>query len=204
VALWPARDQLLFAVIAEKQLFMSAQQEKNQSLEPQHIVVLPDLTPERQREADAAYETATRRMRVPVVLNFPVAIAQVPYLLVTRREWRPQGMLIEAWRALSWPLVGLLFWCLAGRGLEALLASLKFAVQPRMNWIEVTWAVVLLIVGIATLIGMVTSTPDDRRDKDFMALIYGGLLWGVLAGLTITARFRQWKIHKGKLAGSAC
>jgi di/tricarboxylate transporter len=67
---------------------------------------------------------------------------------------------------------------------------------------EVMWAVVLVVVGIVTFIGIVTSTPDDRRDKDFMALMYGGLLWGVLAGLTVTARFRQWRIRKSNLAGS--
>ena len=50
------------------------------------------IDPERQREVDAAYEKALRRMRLPVVLNFPVAVAQVPYLLVTRREWVPRGM----------------------------------------------------------------------------------------------------------------
>ena len=67
---------------------------------------------------------------------------------------------------------------------------------------EITWAVVLLVVGVVTLIGIVTSTPDDRRDKDFMALMYGGLLWGVLAGLTVSARFRQWRICRDA-AGSS-
>jgi hypothetical protein len=69
--------------------------------------------------------------------------------------------------------------------------------------VEVTWAAVLLVVGIVTFIGIVTSTPDDRRDKAFMALVYGGLFWGVLSGLTVTARFRQWRICKSNAAGSA-
>jgi len=188
-------------VVQAKQLYAPAQQEKTQLAEPQRVIVLPELTPERQRQLDAAKETAMRRMRVPVILNFPVVVAQVPYLLVTRREWLPQGMLIEAWRALSWPLVGVLFWWLAGRGIDALSASFRSTLRPRLSWIEVTWAIVLLVVGVVTLIGIVTSTPDDRRDKDFMALLYGGLLWGVLAGLTATARFRQWRIYKRKNGG---
>ena len=134
------------------------------------------------------------------MLNFPVVIAQLPYNLVTRREWHPQGMVIETWRALFWPLAGLVFWFLTGRGIEALLASLKSNLCPKLNWIEVTWATVLVIVGIVLLIGIWTTTPDDRRDKDFMALLYGGVLWGVLAGLTVTARFRQWRIHKRNAA----
>ncbi|MBI3478272.1 MAG: hypothetical protein HY010_21285 [Acidobacteria bacterium] len=141
------------------------------------------------------------RMRVPVVLNFPVVVAQLPYLLIRRREWLPQGMLLGAWRALTWPLAGLIFWWLAGRGIDALLASFRSTVRPRLNWMEVTWASILLLVGAMTLVGILTTTPDDRRDSDFMALLYGGLLWGVLAALTITARFRQWRNGKKQSSG---
>jgi len=196
VALWPARFHLLFGLIPAKQFYAPAHQETGQGLEQQPVIVLPELTPERQRAIDAAYENVARRMRVPLVLNFPVLIAQVPYVLITRREreWIPQGMFIATWRALSWPFAGLVFWWLAGRGIEALSASFHSVIHPRLRWIEVTWAVLFLVVGIGTFIGTVTSTPDDRRDKDFMALMYGGMLWGVLAGLTVIARFRQWRI----------
>ena len=202
VALWPARGHLLVDLILAKQFRAPAQQVAGQLSEPQRVIVLPELTPERQREVDAVYEKALRRMRVPVVLNFPVAVAQVPYLLVRRREWVPQGMLIESWRALIWPLAGIVFWWLTGRGIEALSASFQSTLHPRLHWVEVTWAGVLFVIGIVTFIGIVTSTPDDRRDKAFMALVYGGLLWGVLSGLTVTARFRQRRICKSNAAGS--
>src|SRR5689334_4419361 len=117
VALWPARGHLLFGLIEAKQFYAPAHQETGELSEQQRVIVLPDLTPERQRAADSAYENAMRRMRVPVVLNFPVAVAQVPYVLVTRREWVPRGMLIEVWRALIWPFAGIAFWWLAGRGI---------------------------------------------------------------------------------------
>lgn len=202
VALWPARGHFLVGLMLAKLLRGSAQQGAGQVSEPQRVIDLPELTPERQREVDATYEKAPRRMRVPVVLNFPVAVAQVPFSLVTRREWVPQGMLKESWRALIWPLVGIVFWWLTGRGIEALSASFQRTIHPRLHWIEVTWAVVLVVVGVVTFLGIVTSTPDDRRDKDFMALMYGGFLWGVLAGLTVTGRFRQWRIRTSNLAGS--
>lgn len=196
VALWPARFHLLFGLIPADQFFAPAHQETGQGLEQQPVIVLPELTPERQRAIDAAYEKVARRMRVPLVLDFPVLIAQVPYVLVTHQEWIPQRMFKATWRALSWPFAGLLFWWLAGRGVEALSATFQSVIHPRLRWIEVTWAVLFLVVGIGTFIGIVTSTPDDRRDKDFMALMYGGMLWGVLAGLTVIARFRQWRIFK--------
>jgi len=189
-------------VTEARQFYGPVQQGKTQLAEPQRVIVLPEINPETLRGLGAAEETAMRRMRVPVILNFPVAIAQVPYMLVTRRELLPQGMLIQEWRALSWPFAGLLFWWLAGRGIEALSASFRSTLQPRLSWAEVIWAIVLLVVGIVTLIGIATTTPDDRHDKDFMALMYGGLLWGVLAGLTLTARFRQSRIYKRKAAES--
>ena len=204
VILWPVRGRLLFGLVEARQFYAPTHQKEGQDSGPHRVIVLPELTPEQLRAFDAAEETALRRMRVPVALNYPVVVAQVPYLLVTRREWRPQGMLIETWRALSWPLAGLIFWWLAGRGIEALLASFRSTLHPRLNWMEVTWAIVLLVLGVVTLIGIVTSTPDDRRDKAFIALIYGGLLWGVLAGLTVTARFRQWRIYRSKTTESGC
>lgn len=203
VALWPARRHFVVGLMFGRLLSASAQQGTGQVSEPKRVIELPELTPARQREVDAVYENELQDMRVPVVLNFPVAVAQVPISLVTRREWVPQGMLKESWRALIWPLVVIVFWWLTGRGIEALSASCQRTIHPRLRSLEVTWAAVLVIVGIVTFIGIVTSTPDDRRDKDFMALMYGGLLWGILAGLTVTARFRQWRIRKSNLVGSS-
>ena len=196
VALWPARFHLMFGLIPANQFYGPVHQETGQGLaeQPNIVLVLPKLTPERQRAIDTAYENVARRIRVPLVLNFPVLIAQVPYVLVTHQEWIPQRMFKATWRALFWPFAGLVFWWLAGRGIEALSASFHSVIHPRLRWAEVTWAVVFLVVGIGTFIGIVTSTPDDRLDKDFMALMYGGMLWGVLAGLTIVARLRQWRI----------
>lgn len=203
VTLWPARGQFLVGLTLGRRLRAPAREGTARVSEPQPIIDLPELTPERQREVDAAYERALLSMRVPVVLNFPVAVAQVPYLLATKREWVPEGVLRESWRALIWPLVGTLFWWLTGRGIEALLTSFQRAIHPRLHLIEVTWAVVLLIVGITTFVGIVTSTPDDRADRNFMALMYGGVLWGILAGLTVTARFRQWRIGSSNSSKSS-
>jgi hypothetical protein len=137
-------------------------------------------------------------MRVPVLLNFPVMVAELPYILSSpaKREWTPNGRLLEVWRALTWPIVGMLFWWCAGRGIEALLGIRRSVMSPRLTWVETAFAALLLLIGVATLIGIVTSTPDDRRDVQFLALIAGGVLWGILAGTTVTARVLQWRIRK--------
>jgi Tfp pilus assembly protein PilN len=61
----------------------------------------------------------------------------------------------------------------------------------------------LLGTGLVTLIGILTTTPDDRSDLQFMTLLAGGLLWGVLATVTITARFLQWRVAKRNAAAQA-
>jgi hypothetical protein len=56
------------------------------------------------------------------------------------------------------------------------------------------FSLMLSVVGFVAMIGIVTSTPDDRHDFQFLALVAGAILWGILATTTITARFMQWRI----------
>jgi len=97
---------------------------------------------------------------------------------------------------MSWPFAGLFFWWLSGRSVEALFAARQSVARPRINWAETSLAGILFIIGLATLVGILTSTPDDRRDLQFMAWVAGGLLWGILATATIAARFLQRRIQK--------
>jgi hypothetical protein len=137
-------------------------------------------------------------MAVPVMLNLPVLVVQLPYILAspTKREWIPKGMQPEVWRALSWPFAGILFWWWVGRGIEALRAARRTVVGPRMTLAETVFATLLFCIGVISLAGIITSTPDDRRDIQFLMLIAGGILWGILASFVILARFFQRRIAK--------
>jgi hypothetical protein len=53
VALWPVRGHFLVGLMFGKLLRASAQQGTGQVSEPQRVIDLPELTPERQREEDA-------------------------------------------------------------------------------------------------------------------------------------------------------
>lgn len=105
-------------------------------------------------------------------------------------------MFTDIWRALSWPFAGMFFWWLFGRGIEALFAAKQSVVRPRITWAETSFAGIMFVVGLVTLAGILTNTPDDRRDLQFMAWIAGGLLWGVLATTIIAARLLQPRIQK--------
>jgi len=197
--LWPVRAFLLVGVAQSiHSYFGSAPEFRVTSDLKGSNVVVPPATVEEQTRADALIKLLDRRKLAPLTLDFPVLIAQLPYVLMspTRREWVPKGMFPDIWRAVSWPFAGIFFWWLLGRSVEALFAARQSVVRPHINWAETTFAGILFIVGLVALAGILTSTPDDRRDLQFMAWVAGGLLWGILASATIAARFMQRRIQK--------
>src|ERR1700730_6487129 len=194
VILWPVRYPLLGGLALSVASYSPS---RTTSSEPVQIVI-PTLTPEQQQAVDKAAKIEDLRMKAPVVLDFPVVIAECPYIMAkpAKREWVPRGMLTEVWRAISWPFAGILFWWCAGRGIEALRSSRHAIISPRVTLPETIFAAFLVFIGIVVLVGAITCTPDDRRDLQFVVLLVGGMLWGILSSLTITARTLQWRIRK--------
>ena len=195
--LWPQRGFLLFGLIESIHSYYKPTPKSETSSDSRGVdATVPPLPPEEQRRADAAVKRWETQKMAPLVLDFPVLIAQLPYVLLSpaKREWVPRGMFPDVWRALSWPFAGMFFWWFLGRGVEALSAARRSVARPRISWVETALALILFSIGLVALIGILTSTPDDRRDTQFIALIAGGLLWGFLATATIAARFLQWRI----------
>jgi len=172
--------------------------QQQQEAGPPINIEIPSLTPQQQQAEDRAFRISDFLIKVPPALNLPVGIVQIPYLLARHieREWVPRGLLFTTWRALSWPIVGVFFWWLAGRGVDALLAARKAVLAPRITIGETVFAAIFLCLGVVTMVGIITSTPDDRRDSQFLVLTFGALLWGVIGAFTIAARFLQWRITK--------
>ena len=193
VALWPSRYLTLFQISQSIHAYVPATAQRPV---PPIDIEIPTLTSQQQQEADRVARIEQLRMELPVTLNFPVLIAQLPYIVPVRKELVPHGFMRETWRAVSWPLAGVFFWWLAGRGVDALRTVRKSVVAPRITMAETIFAGLLFTFGVVTLVGILTSTPDDRRDIDFLALIAGGLLWGILAVFTLAARFLQWRLMK--------
>jgi hypothetical protein len=196
LALWPMRGFLIFEVLRSIESHTPAKATSESGTITE--IVLAPMTKGQQEAADKAAKVDFLRMRVPVVLNFPVVLAQLPYIVASpnKREWTPGGMLPEEWRAMTWPFAGILFWWCAGRGMEALQATRRSVVAPRLTWVETALAVVLFLVGLATLVGIATSTPDDRHDIQFLAFVAGALLWGIFGAIVVAARLLQRRILK--------
>jgi hypothetical protein len=197
--LWPVRGVLFLWVVESIHSDSNLTSKSNvvPDASGQEVLVVP-LSPGIHRTDDAAKKFADIRAGAPLALNFPVLVAQLPYILASpsKREWVPRGMPPETWRELSWPFLGILFWWALGRSVEAILAARRSVMRPRIGWIETGFALILLATGVVALIGILTGTPDDRRDLQFMTLLFGGLLWGVLATVTITARLLQGRVGK--------
>lgn len=86
-------------------------------------------------------------------LNLPAILVDLPYAIFSadHEEWRPRGMNFEVWRSISWPLLCLPLWWIAGRGLEALLAARAMyqgapvCATPRIGWIETSVASLIML-----------------------------------------------------------
>jgi len=69
------------------------------------------------------------------------------------KELVPNGVFSELWRSFTWPIVGVIFWWIAGRGLEALLACRRRVLLPVITWIEVLVASLICTFCLLLLFG---------------------------------------------------
>jgi hypothetical protein len=204
--LWPVRGLLILGVLESIDLYTHRVPKNSVVWGPRRFdIVVPPVAPENQRKDDALIKAADLRMKAPLALDFPVLVAQLPYILASpaKREWAPKGMPPDIWRALSWPFAGVVFWWFLGTSVEALSAARRSVLHRRISSVETAFAIILSGAGLVALVGVLTSTPDDRSDLQFMTLLAGGLLWGILASVTLTARFLQWRIAKRNASAQA-
>jgi hypothetical protein len=154
-------------------------------LQPQDLKMLHDA------------EKNARRENVPAALNVPLGLLQLPYTILNpeRQAWVPRGMFFETWRAVSWPLIGIMFWWAAGRGLEALVAARRGIIRPRISWPEMGIASLFFVIFGGVAIFLTFDRESMRSDPNSAILLAGCGLWAILAGVTIAARIAQWRIH---------
>jgi hypothetical protein len=140
-------------------------------------------------------------LRAAAALNLPAGLIQLPYDIFspTHTEWMPAGMDSTVWRAVTWPVIGLVFWWLPGRGIEALSAVKYRQLAPRIGWTETIAGFLVMAAGATILIGFLFAPPADRADlRKFAA---AGGLWALLGGLSVVARIAQWRLRR-KPAGN--
>lgn len=156
------------------------------------------------------------RLTAPAALNIPVGFVQIPFMIdnPSRSEWAPPGMWIREWRAVSWPFVGLLFWWMAGRGMEAIAAGVRFFASsqkeeaarlhqraPKLRWIEAGIGGALVVVGGASCYVLSSGNGVPGLATDYV-MAAGAGLWTMLGLVMVIAGIVQWRVKRAERASS--
>src|SRR5262249_55928229 len=106
-------------------------------------------------------------------INLPAGLAQLPtvFLRADRTEWRPAAVDFLTWRAVTWPLLGMVFWWIAGRGVDALIAARRKVLAPRIAWTETVLGFVLGAGGLASAIAFLFNAGLDLHDRQLQLFI---------------------------------
>jgi len=154
---------------------------------PMPDIQVPAMPREMRRET-----LADLRLWAPALRNFPSG-----FLGLARRTWVLQGMLPEFWRSISWPFVGIFFWWIAGRGIEALVASRRRVLSPTITWFEVLVASLVIAFCAALCVGLLPDASfRDELIYPWRLVPMATGLWILLGVATVTARLVQWPIGR--------
>jgi hypothetical protein len=194
IILWPLRSTLLTKEVPLRFSFdISTVPRNQQSPNDSHFSLPLDLD---SPEIERSIRNTNRRLWTPTVINIPAALVVLPFVIhnPAKTEWVPNGMDFKRWRAISWPFIGLIFWWIAGRSVEALFAARRSVIHPAIGWVESGIGVLLLLWGIMLLIAPLCAGDSDS-DVPWVAICGAGVMWAALGGAVVIARFAQRKIR---------
>jgi len=188
IVLWPIRNRLFIRGVSFQFDVSPTAPARVPPKDDQHTTILELDNPEVQRSA----KNTEIRLKAPTLLNLPVMLLALPYAILNpaKTEWVPRGMDFEAWRAISWPFVGLIFWWIVGLGIEALLSARQGVIHPGIGWTQTAVGLVVLASGTLALIAFLGASGE--RDLSWAA---AGAVWMVLGGATVGARVAQWRLR---------
>lgn len=193
VVLWPIRSEIAFetrATILSYTVVKSLEQKPSEAMPYVLDINLDDP------EVEKSLRNRERRLWAPTMLDMPAGIIQLPYIIhnPAKTEWVPKGMEFKIWRAISWPFVGLIFWWIAGRGVEALRASRRNVLDPSMGWVETGVGAFLMTLGIILLIAPLCAGESDS-DHSWVFICGSGAIWASLGAAIVIARIAQWRVR---------
>jgi len=134
---------------------------------------------------------------IVTTLNMPGSLPDMVYGIASpaHQEWTPRGMFFWTWRDLSWPIIGLLFWWIAGRSLEALLVARNRIVRPKIGWWEVLLSLPVLAYG-GVMAVMMSLDPSAREELPWVLFFVFGTMWFLLGASNVVAFAAQWRLRR--------
>ena len=144
-------------------------------------------------------------MHTVIAMNLPAAVFHVPYAIfsTSHQVWTPGHLDARIWQAITSPILGLVFWWVAGRGADALMAAARKQLAPKIRWTETIIGFLLAAGGAVFVLGFVFTGGEDRSDGGLQILAALAGMWSVLGSLTVVARIIQWRMGKALLRKSA-
>ena len=148
------------------------------------------------------YVYAARVGEAITAMNLPGALFQVPvaFLFADHQIWRPPLVSFQLWHGITFSIFALVFWWIAGRAAEALVAIDDRQLNPKIGWVETVTGFLIMAGGATILGGMLFGLSPSERDWESTRLGAGGGLWALLGSLSVIARFRQWRFTKKQKA----
>lgn len=140
-----------------------------------------------------------RALRTIFILNLPAGVLEFPIVLLRSDKsfWTPPGVGFFLWQALSWPVLAIVFWWIAGRAVEALVSLQYRQFRPRVTVVETVAAFLIMAAGaVISVASLVEERTKIYTDFESALLATAGGLWTFLGGLTVIARFRQWRLRR--------
>lgn len=104
-------------------------------------------------------------------------------------------------RDISWPILGVFFWWLAGRGIEALVSARRQLARPKIRWWEIIPGLLIAAYGGILAVGMVVDR-GSRQTLPWGIFFVIGILWFSLGVCTVWARVLQWRLSRTALHGA--
>ncbi len=194
--LWPMRPMLVGQIRASLREYGIS-----------HDTAEKDTGPPRLRPfdlSDLSEPDVQRRIRISEAREWLVAALNLPgglpdltdAILSAHSEWIPRGMFMWTWRDLSWPIIGIFFWWLAGRSTEALLFSRHQLLLPKIRWWEVVVSLPPLAFGAILAVSLCISQSARTEFPFWILLAVLGSIWLVLGASTPLAHFVQWRLRR--------
>ena len=137
-----------------------------------------------------------------MAINLPAALLQLPTIFLTpdRQIWKPARVGFQTWNGVTYPVLGMVFWWLAGRGVDALVAARRKALTPKIGWPETVLGFVLGAGGLVGVIAFLFTAGPDLHDRQLQLFISSAGMWGLLGSATVAARVVQWRMRKVETA----
>jgi hypothetical protein len=111
-------------------------------------------------------------------------------------ECEPFAMDFHVWRAITWPLLCIPLWWMAGRAIDALIAIKNRKLTPRIGWTETLIGFLFMTTCAIGFAGLLLSGSKEDNDAVTIRFIAGCGLWALLGSLSVIARFRQWRLRR--------